>query len=514
MDKFNLESYQRFASLLKGIEAFVIKHPKLNYIEFDYYVVHDMTLFSIEPSFNFEQLTLTIEKIKKSIPASKRIFSKPIIVLKDSDDVLPVENTRIINQNTLQHLANHSQHVSNITKKGVKPRKLLTRIYEDDYAIYENIVFCNYMDTILQYANKNGRILNSVIYASDVMAFNLLEKSNHLKYFLALGKLHTGYIRDFSQYVNLSRDLLQELDGITNTIFPRLKKPVYKLNERRNKNLPLKKTNIFLMQKDYRLVYKSFKYLQELPTQKPDLNVEVDENWMRKTYMLYVSLLSVFSAGHFNFQLESKSKMNVESLNTVFQFKDWQLTINNQHQFILLYFKKDVSYRMMIVDSDATEDFIKKEMIKRRIHEVVKVDPLDEDYFLKDSLYISLSDIDSFRRIQQVILRGMIYSDQQKTVCPFCGGKLAQHKRYDYLECKDCFIQIKADICENTNASYYYTDIPNRKKEVPSESILHGSNKWYLERQMESSMYFKNITKIDKEGQLICPKCHQVHKKI
>ncbi|NCU27643.1 hypothetical protein EOM86_13155 [Candidatus Nomurabacteria bacterium] len=141
-EQMTYDEYKRFSSLLEGIESFVKKHPILTYIEFDYYVVHDMTLFSIEPDFDFGHLDEMIKHMRKTMPAVKRIFNKPIIVLKDTDDVLPVENTRIINQNTLLHLANHSQNVANLTERGVKPRKLLTRIYEDDYSIYENVIFC------------------------------------------------------------------------------------------------------------------------------------------------------------------------------------------------------------------------------------------------------------------------------------------------------------------------------------------------------------------------------------
>ncbi|HBG32476.1 MAG TPA: hypothetical protein DDW82_01855, partial [Acholeplasmataceae bacterium] len=172
LNRLTVEEYNRFASLLDDIQNFVKKHQVVSYIEFDYYVVHDMTLFSIEPDFDFEKLEKTIRQIRKSTPAIKRIFSKPIIVLKDTDDVLPVENARVTNQNTLLHLANHGQYVSNITKNGVKPRKLLTRIYEDDYSIYENVIFCNFIDEILSLIKKNRRTLNSLLYASNIMRFN------------------------------------------------------------------------------------------------------------------------------------------------------------------------------------------------------------------------------------------------------------------------------------------------------------------------------------------------------
>lgn len=512
-DKYQIEATKRFALLLKGIESFIVKHPVLTYIEFDYYVVHDVTLFSVEPEFDFNALKHTIDTIKKTLPAVKRIFTKPIIVLKDTDDVLPVENTRIINQNTLLHLANHSQHVANLTTKGVKPRKLLTRIYEDDYAIYENIVFCNYVDEIMYLANKNRRILNNLLYASDIMRFNLLEKVNHLNYFLALGKLHTGYIRDFSQYFTVSKQLLSDLSVIQRTIQPRLSKPIYKKNVVRNKNLSLKKTNIFISQKDYRLVYKTYKKLISdaiIPTSEP---VNLDMDWIRTIYMRYIQMLTVFSASHFNFEMDSKVKLNLMDVSVNLIFKDWKLSIQNlEDNAMLLYFKKDTYYRMMVVGHDYDEAKIKEHKSKRRLHEVIKVNPFDEDYLNRPDIYVSMDDIDSFRRLQQIILKGMVYADTQRTVCPFCGGKMSIHNGEH--QCEACMLMIKQHQCSETKQPYYYTDIPVHKRYVLDSKHKQLEDYWYYEKQVESLMYFKNITKIDQDHQIICPHCHQIHPRI
>lgn len=512
LDKLKIEEYQRFASLLEGIQDFVKKHHMMSYIEFDYYVVHDMTLFSIEPDFDFDQLKKTIEQIRKSTSAVKRIFSKPIIVLKDSDDVLPVENARIINQNTLLHLANHGQYVSNLTSKGVKPRKLLTRIYEDDYSIYENIIFCNYIDEVLSIIKKNRRILNNLLYASNIMRFNLLEKVNHVNYFLALGKLHTGYIRDFSQYFNMSNEMLRELSLISQAINPRLNKPIYQRNLTRNKNLPLKKTNIFLMQKDYRQVYKTYKFLlgNHVKTNRDLESIDLEN--MAKNYLMYVQLLTIFAAGHFNFETDPQLKIDMNSLDISFVYKGWKLDIfSNNKKEVILDFTKDKTFKMMI--TDAPLDYKTFIAYKKNygIHEVIVVNQFEEDYLGRNDLYINMEDIDSFRRIQQIILKGMIYSDTKRDVCPFCGGKLIKDSLRGYYQCHDCLTQIKEDTCKETNKSFYYTDILHLKKHVLSKTSFKHDEYWYYEKQMESLMYFRNITKIDKEANIICPYCHKVH---
>ncbi len=506
------DDYFRFSSLLKDIQTFVEKHGMVTYIEFDYYVVQDMTLFSVDPDFDFAKLKTTIAQIRKATPAIKRIFSKPIIVLKDSDDVLPVENARIINQTTLLHLANHTHNVANLTQQGVKPRKLLTRIYEDDYGIYENVVFCNFVDEVLSLIKKNARTLNSLLYASNIMKFNLLEKVNHVKYFLALGKLHTGYIRDFFQYFSQSKELLTELSSIKNVITPRLIKPVYRKNVTRNPNLTLKKTNIFLMQKDYRQVFRTYKYLQNNDLVQPEKKADIDYEQLIQNYMTYVRILTIFAVGHFNFEMDPGAKMNLYFMNSTFAFKGWKLVVfNTVHNQIILQFAKEKKYRIMIVA--CTTDPAEMDRFKEdyKIDKIVVANPFEEDYLERDDVYISMEDVDSFRRIQQILLKGMVYADGSRDVCPFCGGKLHKDPYRSSYQCNDCMTQIVEALCPEANRPYIFTDNAHLKKYAINISDYKQDEHWFYKKQVESSMFFRNITKIDNKGDILCPHCKKVH---
>jgi len=506
------EEYKGFVQLLQGIQNFVEDHQEISYIEFDYYVVHNMTLFSIEPDFDFEKLEKTILNIKKSMSAIKRIFNKPIIILKETDEVLPVENTRIINQDTLLHLANHGQHVSNITKKGVKPRKLLTRHYDDDFGIYENIIFCNFIDEIIALIRKNRKIFDSLLYAGDIMRFNLLEKLNHVNYFLALGKLHTGYIRDFNQYFNISKKMLHELLGINQIISQRLFKPIYKKNIKRNRRLSLKKTNIFLMQKDYRQVYKTYKYLLGNQKENEDNKEPIDFDLLSTNYLTYVELLTIFAVGHFNFEIDPQFKIDLNLLNVTFKYKGWSLNIrNNDLKEILLYFTKNKTYLMVITNNVYSDEELNEYKINYGFDEVIVVNPFHEEYLERDDVYINMQDIDSFRRIQQIILKGMIYSDTQREVCPFCGGSLHYNQRHGFYQCNDCMLQIKDMVCKETNKPFFYTDNTYHKKHTTNKSDIEYDEHWYYEKQVESLMYFRNITKINQNSEIICPHCNRVH---
>ena len=247
----------------EGIETFVNEYKSLNYIEFDYYTVNKVNLFSMNESFDFDMLEMTLNKIIDTLPAIKRIFAKPLIHLKDDDIVLPVESVHKIDYKTIANASCHSELWENINDDGtLKPRKLLTKMNVDNYSIYENKVFKYCIDFILSYINSNYRILREIMYNNRSLSFNLLDRLDHIDYYLALGKLHTGYIRNFEKNYSLIERNINKMQYLINVISSRLNKNVYKKNKdvKLSNNLVLRKTNILKMHKDYHQIYNLLKY--------------------------------------------------------------------------------------------------------------------------------------------------------------------------------------------------------------------------------------------------------------
>ena len=60
------------------------------------------------------------------------------------------------------------------------------------------------------------------------LEFNYLERVNHWDYFLAIGKLHTGYARNFGKYYNKSKELFDRMSLINQALTTRLKRNVYR----------------------------------------------------------------------------------------------------------------------------------------------------------------------------------------------------------------------------------------------------------------------------------------------
>ena len=445
------------------------------YADFDALTQTDLNLFALREDIDIEGLEAILDRIISALPALRHIFSAPIIRLRDTGEILPVEAVRVVNNKTLAHISVHSELWEDVRDGQLIPRKLMSVRQEDDYALYENIIFARTVDAILRLTEANLAVLRDMLYANREMRFNLLERENHPSYFLALGKLHTGYLRDYDKYLLPIERCFEKLSLIERTLIPRLSMPVYKKCKKSKTKLSLKRTNIFRSQKDYRKLYSLAKYLSDIG--ETDLSeasrVDADE------YARFCAMLCVFAAGHFNFKFDKYRTIGFTNINTSARFGDWILTVKADDGGIMLAIKKEFEYKIFLALTDGVE---------READEIVRATPDGID-----SMRLSLYDIDSFRRIQQMLLRAMVYADDSHESCPFCGKSMTQTE--DSYECGACRTVIRAHICPESGTGYYSTAIKNFVRKSRGEGLYH----------------YRNITPISDEGAPLCPICGKEH---
>lgn len=501
------------------LDTFVNDHSTIPFVQLDYAFVYQLTLFTIEPDFKFNELEAKIDKIISAMPAIKRIFAQPFIHLIENDIILPVEAVRIINNNTINHIASHAELWSDIKENNeIMPRKLLSRTYQDNYGIYENLVFCDVIDEIFVFVRNNIRFLKEMIYTNQTIEINLLDRLNHLNYFLALGKLHTGYSRNFDAYYAIAKRCLNKMQFIENTIVPRLHRPVYAKNKLRKKHVKLRKTNILSMHKEYKQIYKLAKFFETQSVKVVD-NIDPDIYKLQKDYFYFVEMLTIFSITHFNFVCDEQAMVNFDKLNLNFKFKSWSLHIQSslygQQRILVIDIQKEKNYRLIILPAimDAAEIYTIE--MDFEADEYIVTTPFEEKA-KGNTKFIALNNIDSFRRIQQMLLKGMVYADVKRDECPFCQNKLSKDEErstpYDEVHsCISCRTVIGKHTCPNTHKSYLYTEIANFHKKKVEDEQIESTNEWLEKRKKESAMYYRNITDIDDDLNVVCPFCEQAH---
>ncbi len=507
---YNADAASSFYEDYSAIAAFVRTDNNITYQQFDAKILNKVNLFALPENFDFDALNQCLDMIIKTLPSIKRIFAKPITHITTSSEILPVESVHYINNETLVHASVHSELWADITSDGLKPRKLLTKDNRDNYAIYENIIFARTVDMILSFVRQNLSFLKSILYTNRNLEFNLLERENHAMYFLSIGKFHASYVRDYVKYTAVAEKCMEKALFIDRIIRARLSRPVYK-NCKRHLGVPsLKKTNIFRMDKKYHKIYVLFKRLFESNTQTNDYTLSKQVG-QYEGYSHFCTLLSLFAAGNFNFTFSENENIDFINTDTVCTFDKWNLRLEsftcNGLKTVSFSVSKDTVYKTLLLIAPNAEVGNQTLAILKNSYEADEylfACPTEED----KAVYLSIYDIDSFRRLQQIILRGMVCSDKTRDVCPFCGQPLERidGKNGVYFECAYCRTQIKTETCPETNQPFDVTKIKNYT--VTNDITAHSAKNG---KTSASLMHFRNITAIGLNAEPICPKCGRIH---
>lgn len=323
-----------------------------------------------------------------------------------------------------------------------------------------------------------------MLYSGKILEMNLLERVNHPNYFLAIGKLHTGYIRSFSQNYEAIKEYYNKLNYYKDVITSRLKRNVYRLNKNYPNNFSLHNSNILLMQKDYHRVYNLLKHFRKIKADFKPLN-ETDFLNFKANYYIYVKFLMVFAITNFNFEAKKDTIIDFNNLNLTFEFKKWQIELKTVDGDILLKIKQEKEYSILIsILNDKAGKY----------DEILSAYPIEVE---TKHILLSIDDIDSFRRIEQIILRGMIYTTNSFDLCPFCGEKMSFDEKKGEFICFHCRQKIVKKYCDIKKENYFETSIDSF---VPKELI-----------KKDAFYHYRNITNYNSKAEFICPYCNKVH---
>lgn len=512
--------FERFENEYASILRFARENNHIGFAKFDTATIHRVNLFALRENYDFTALEEALDRIVKTLPAIRRIFARPITRLKDSNEIVPVESVRVINSQTIVHASVHSELWSELNQNGVKPKKLLTVKNEDSYATYENIGFVKLIDCILQLVHHNMHLLQDILFANRNMKFNLLERENHLAYFLAVGKLHIGYVRDYDKYRMQSERCMDKLLFIDRVLSARLGTPIYRQCKKLTGKFALKKSTVFRVHKDYHQIYLLLKWFSDNNLEGMETEQETSVG-MREGYDTFCSLLSLFAVGHFNFVFSEDKPIDFFHLNTECSCYDWKLHIETifcaDLSALLFTFRKDACYKILLIPSPGGSQRRKKALARFKqqcsANEYLFADPVRAD---GNRVYLSLFDIESFRRLQQLLLRGMVYSDVTRNVCPFCGGALTLETEdvqnvKSIHTCDSCRQQIIYAVCPNTQKPYFATQIKNFTPSDEDFTATGRRDRLLYNKYVEGQLFYRNITPIKEGADIVCPRCKKSH---
>lgn len=196
------------------------------------------------------------------------ISVRPRMTMRYDAEILPVSRAKRVATGALMRLASRSEDWHRRTLSGIEPARVLAEVSEDEWGIYENIVFARLLDQALRLLARRQRELRRLL-ERQAAALNL-NQSEDLNHRLR-NSLCTLWGQAWTQE-SRSHDLLQErLDTLKQLIncFKQLRfGPLYQAIARSARvPVALKSTNILLHDRHYRELRKVWQLAHKAETE-------------------------------------------------------------------------------------------------------------------------------------------------------------------------------------------------------------------------------------------------------
>lgn len=214
-----------------------------------------------------------------------RISQRPRLDIHYEDELTDIARARRLSKGALVHLASHSECWHRQTLTGVIPKKVMARFSQDDYGIYENLVYARLLDKIERYLRVRLSTLNSLrTTLEQAMEFYQSPDINHWLASAVCDLWGQTFDQDATgEVTRLLSTTLNKLQGAHKTIRTLQQSGLYTLIDR-NAQVPggLHRTNILSHDPDYRHVAVLWDLLGRTQT---SAKVTATERFKRNQYL-------------------------------------------------------------------------------------------------------------------------------------------------------------------------------------------------------------------------------------
>lgn len=190
------------------------------------------------------------------------ISQQPRMSMRYDVDLLPISRVKRYANNYQAHLVAHSECWQQRTFTGIVPKKLQAKISEDEYVIYENVVYARLLDHLQRYLYGLSVKLHEV--TSFFEKYSVFDGSNRdfryrhsvsIDWGLAFGEAELNDVN------SNTHTLLQDIERYQALIMQLKSMSLYRMIPvRKNVPIQLKQTNILMHDKYYRRIANIWRY--------------------------------------------------------------------------------------------------------------------------------------------------------------------------------------------------------------------------------------------------------------
>ncbi len=243
--------------------------------------------------------------VEEAIPVIDRITRSPRENLKKVQQVVPVERAKRIDQDTIRHLAAHSENIKSINRKGeVIPSKVMTTYNESDFGTYENRFIKTLVDKLYIFIEKRYDLIVKKLHTEYVNFLNIKSQAEwnnaNIEFDVTL-KINQNLSEDEVDRKN--QELFDRMTHIrTNITNFKMSNFMNDMKQFPPVSPPIMKTNVIMKNPDFRACYDLWLLMDSIDQIGFDIDVYERDIQFNDKYLdqLYTSLMVLYSTLAYN----------------------------------------------------------------------------------------------------------------------------------------------------------------------------------------------------------------------
>lgn len=295
----------------RAYEQFAYEYRDRDQDEISSIQVGRLKLYAVDQSAEVHDWTGVFDQIERAFYPFQSICEKPKSHLKAANEVRPIEAVKRIGYESIPYLAAHSEDWLARTASGLKPARLFSRVEDDEYQIYENRVVKTLIDLILGFLRKTEKQLRD---QRDQLRgiINSSVQTGSFGFDVSFQKAVSELMSSDDKGADYRSKSLERVETLQARAYFLLKRyrtlcqtRLYRLLKRAKPvSNPLNETNILVLDKYYRVIFKLWKTIHQVVAPK----AAEEESWIPfadvcEAYQQFCATLCGYAAHSLGFQL-------------------------------------------------------------------------------------------------------------------------------------------------------------------------------------------------------------------
>lgn len=217
-----------------------------------------------------------LEEVEKAVPVIDKLTRNPRENLKKVRQVVPVEQAKKTDKETIRHLSANTQFIKEVNRRGdVIPSQVLTSYMESDFGTYENRFLMTLVDKVYNFIEKRYDVIVKRMHTEYSNYLNLSSLVNWddatIEYDITL-KINQSLSKDDTDKKN--QELFDRMTKIrTNITYIKMSNFMKDMKDYAPVTPPIMKTNIIMKNTDFKTCYQLWTLMDQIDQVGFDVDV-------------------------------------------------------------------------------------------------------------------------------------------------------------------------------------------------------------------------------------------------